>query len=273
VDLVMARKNEHEINHKLVDVKRAQARGIAPPSIHTGEELSQIQDNAAGGGGSSSYGGTAGADRSSAPSSTPLYAGGKTAEELGNKVFVGGIPPNVDRDELKQIFSQFGSVADAIVMLDQVTQRSRCFGFVTFENDGTNAAQKAINAQPLSVQGRNVEIKLAMPRAEQPKSQLMAQHQQQLLTSLPPGSRHVGLRAGQVSAAASNSEYAGLAVAYGREGWKAGYGSYAFGKNGWAVSGWEDYNEVKPPTGFSFALLDAATATVDDEPESKRTRY
>jgi hypothetical protein len=36
VDLVMAEAN-HEINHKIVDVKRAQARGVAPPSIHGGE--------------------------------------------------------------------------------------------------------------------------------------------------------------------------------------------------------------------------------------------
>lgn len=33
VDLILKAK-PHEINHKVVDVKRAQARGIAPPSIH-----------------------------------------------------------------------------------------------------------------------------------------------------------------------------------------------------------------------------------------------
>ena len=33
VDLVMSNA-PHEINHKVVDVKRAQARGMAPPSIH-----------------------------------------------------------------------------------------------------------------------------------------------------------------------------------------------------------------------------------------------
>jgi len=33
VELILKAK-PHEINHKVVDVKRAQARGIAPPSIH-----------------------------------------------------------------------------------------------------------------------------------------------------------------------------------------------------------------------------------------------
>lgn len=43
VDLIL-RNKPHEINHKVVDVKRAQARGVAPPSIHggnAGEEQNQ----------------------------------------------------------------------------------------------------------------------------------------------------------------------------------------------------------------------------------------
>jgi len=36
VDLILKNK-PHEINHKVVDVKRAQARGVAPPSIHGAE--------------------------------------------------------------------------------------------------------------------------------------------------------------------------------------------------------------------------------------------
>src|SRR6056300_1402671 len=37
VDLIL-KSGPHEINHKVVDVKRAQARGVAPPSIHFGGE-------------------------------------------------------------------------------------------------------------------------------------------------------------------------------------------------------------------------------------------
>ena len=39
VDLILKNK-PHEINHKVVDVKRAQARGVAPPSIHRDGEVS-----------------------------------------------------------------------------------------------------------------------------------------------------------------------------------------------------------------------------------------
>lgn len=168
----------------------------------------------------------------------------------------------MDRDELKQIFEQFGAVVDAIVMIDQATNRSRCFGFVTFEN-GSNAALQAIKVQPLDIQGRKVEVKLATPKAEQRRA--------------PPaaGPKHVGLRAGIVSAS-STGEYAGLAVAFGRSGWKAGYGTKAFGKAGWAVQDWEDGGYAPEKTGFSFSTLSRGNQQEDsrgrDVPQAKRTR-
>ena len=178
-----------------------------------------------------------------------------------------GLPPSVDRDELKEIFEQYGPVVDAIVMVDQVTNRSRCFGFVTFEN-GSSGAQRVIEVQPLSIQGRSVEVKLATPKAEQRRQ--------------PPaaGPKHVGLRAG-MSSSTSSGEYAGLAVAYGRSGWKAGYGTKAFGKTGWAVKGWEDAGKEPERSGFSFSMLKPSTAVNTnnsrkgnrDEPRAKRPRH
>lgn len=82
VDLVMA-ESSHEINHKVVDVKRAQARGVAPPSIHgkrdaaPNSEAERI-DSSSGSGPSF--------DRS-AGAGTPSNV---TPEQQGSKVFVGG---------------------------------------------------------------------------------------------------------------------------------------------------------------------------------------
>lgn len=236
VDLVM-NEAKHEINHKIVDVKRAQARGVAPPSIHKKEDEERQQEPR--GNNNRQEGGS-----------------GTSPEQMGNKVFVGGIPPNVDRDGLRKIFEEFGHVVDAIVMMDQNTNRSRCFGFVTFEN-GSNGAQRAIEKQPLDVQGRHVEVKLATPKADQRRQPQTA-----------AGSKHVGLRAG-IAASSSSSEYSGLAVAYGRSGWKAGYGSYAFGKAGWGVAGWEDFGAVPEKSGFSFSML----KDTDSGPPAKKARH
>ena len=37
-------------------------------------------------------------------------------------------------DKLREYFSAFGPVQDAVVMKDPVTRRSRGFGFITFED-------------------------------------------------------------------------------------------------------------------------------------------
>jgi len=242
VDLVM-NEPRHEINHKVVDVKRAQARGVAPPSIHNSKR-EEGDGDAGGSEASHQMGGNSGGG-----------GGGGIATE-NNKVFVGGIPPSVDRDELKRIFEQFAPVMDSIVMMDQQQMRSRGFGFVTFEQ-GTNGAQKAIVAQPLNILGRRVEVKLATPKGDQKR--------------FPPtgGPSNLGLRAGMGS---SSGEFAGLAAAYGRSGWKAGYGTKAFGKAGWAVEGWDDGGAAPERSGFSFDLLETYKKDVPKEPPTKRTR-
>jgi len=262
IDLIM-NEDKHEINHKIVDVKRAQARGQAPPSIHGGSnEIHHSNDN-----NHSNNNNSQGNQHHNQHHDNQQQQ--MTPEQLHNKVFVGGIPPHIDRDGLKEIFEVFGTVVDAIVMVDQVTNRSRCFGFVTFEN-GSDGAQKAIALQPLTVQGRKVEVKLATPKAEQRR--------------MPTGgSKHIGLRAG-MSGATSSGKYAGFSVAYGRSGWKAGYGTFAFGQHGFGVKGWEDMGGFTIPerAGFSFSMLEEEGKGNENEllqqsqqtqPLSKRARY
>ena len=270
VDLVM-NEARHEINHKIVDVKRAQARGVAPPSIHNGPGGDPAAADSTGGGGggggrmpqrmnsNNTAGGGGGGEE-----------GGMTPEQLHNKVFVGGIPPLIDKDGLRTIFEQYGPVTDSIIMIDQVTNRSRCFGFVTFEN-GSNGAQKVIDAQPLQIGGRSVEVKLATPKAEQKR-----------MAPTSAGPKHVGLRAG-MSSSSSSGEYAGLAVSFGRSGWKAGYGTKAFGKAGWAIEGWDDGGFAPEKSGFSFDMLRPQSSQSassrhrhrdhNDGPPSKRPRH
>jgi len=260
VDLVMA--EQHTINHKVVDVKRAQARGMAPPSIHQGEQPPQQQQQQPA--------------ATAATEASQLQQQQQQAVHEQNKVFVGGIPPQIDRDKLREIFEEFGAVRDAIVMLDQATQRSRGFGFVTFE-DGTDGATKSVAAQPLPIMGRSVEVKFATPRPEQAGGAGGRQRPGPGMASNNPalGAKFLGLRAGVAGSALSSSahpEFAGLAVAYGRNGWKAGYGSKAFGKAGWNVRGWDDGGEEPDRAGFSFDMIPTITTRGVEESPSKRPR-
>ncbi len=56
------------------------------------------------------------------------------------KLFVGGLPFSTTDDELKDGFSQFGTVASAKVITDRETGRSRGFGFVEFDSDDEGKA-------------------------------------------------------------------------------------------------------------------------------------
>ncbi|WVZ79707.1 hypothetical protein U9M48_027258 [Paspalum notatum var. saurae] len=51
------------------------------------------------------------------------------------KIFVGGIPPSLTEDKLKDHFSMYGKIVEHQIMLDHSTGRSRGFGFVTFESE------------------------------------------------------------------------------------------------------------------------------------------
>jgi hypothetical protein len=56
-----------------------------------------------------------------------------TREELGRKVFVGGLNPTTTTEDLRSYFSDFGVVTDACVITDSSSKASRGFGFVEFE--------------------------------------------------------------------------------------------------------------------------------------------
>jgi hypothetical protein len=56
-----------------------------------------------------------------------------TREELGRKVFVGGLNPTTTTEDLRAYFSEYGVVTDSCVITDSSSKASRGFGFVEFE--------------------------------------------------------------------------------------------------------------------------------------------
>ena len=82
-----------------------------------------------------------------------------------NKLFVGSLPWAVTSDRLKEAFSQFGEVTDAVVISDRMSGRSKGFGFVTFATD--EEAQKAIDGMNgKELDGREITVNVAKPKAE-----------------------------------------------------------------------------------------------------------
>lgn len=78
-------------------------------------------------------------------------------------LFVAGLPYDVDNDELKAIFEEYGAVSSAKVILDKETHKSRGFGFV--EMSDSAEAKKAIDGlNGAQLDGKTLSVKEAEDR-------------------------------------------------------------------------------------------------------------
>ncbi|KAK9688577.1 hypothetical protein K7432_014365 [Basidiobolus ranarum] len=92
----------------------------------------------------------------------PKRAIPRDEQEKTEKIFVGGIAPEVHEEEFRAFFEQFGQVIDATLMTDRETGRPRGFGFITFES--SDGVDRSLQRSDLAIQGKMVEVKRAMPK-------------------------------------------------------------------------------------------------------------
>jgi RNA recognition motif-containing protein len=72
-------------------------------------------------------------------------------------IYVSNLGFNVDRDELKKLFSPYGIVASVSIILDKLTNRSKGFAFVHMPDpDAAQKAMKELNGSLLD--GRPVRL-------------------------------------------------------------------------------------------------------------------
>jgi RNA recognition motif-containing protein len=75
------------------------------------------------------------------------------------------LPYTTDNQQLAQLFSAFGEVLDAAVIMDRATGQSKGFGFVEMSDDAQ--ARNAIQALNGTMLGnRTIRVNEAQPRAE-----------------------------------------------------------------------------------------------------------
>ena len=80
-------------------------------------------------------------------------------------IYVSNLSFNVQDEDLKSYFADYGEVTSAKVINDKETGRSRGFGFVEMSDDA--AAQKAIaESDGATVDGRAIKVSVAKPREE-----------------------------------------------------------------------------------------------------------
>ena len=82
---------------------------------------------------------------------------------MSKKLFVGGLSWNTTDSELQQAFEACGAIAEAKVITDRETGRSRGFGFVTFD-DEQNAVRACEELNGSTLDGRTIRVDQANER-------------------------------------------------------------------------------------------------------------
>jgi cold-inducible RNA-binding protein len=82
---------------------------------------------------------------------------------LSKKLYVGNLTYNVNESDLEALFTPFGTVQSAQVIVDRDTNRSKGFGFVEMGSDAeAQAAIEGLNSRQHD--GRNLTVNEAKPR-------------------------------------------------------------------------------------------------------------
>jgi cold-inducible RNA-binding protein len=84
------------------------------------------------------------------------------------KMYVGNLSFESTENDLQDLFEQHGTVNEVHLLMDQFTNKSRGFAFVTMNDGGqANAAMSALNGRELN--GRTLTVNEARPREERPR--------------------------------------------------------------------------------------------------------
>ena len=88
---------------------------------------------------------------------------------MSKKLFVGNLVFSVQDSDLKTLFAPYGEIAEAVIIKDKFSGRSKGFGFVTLSDD--EAALKAIaELHDKEFQGRKLTVNEARPMEERSPS-------------------------------------------------------------------------------------------------------
>lgn len=82
-------------------------------------------------------------------------------------IYVGNLPYSITEEDLRETFSQYGSVDTVSIITDRFSGESKGFGFVEMGNNSeADAAIKALNGS--DYKGRNITVNQARPKSDRP---------------------------------------------------------------------------------------------------------
>lgn len=86
---------------------------------------------------------------------------------MSKKIYVGNLPFSATEDEVRDLFSQYGTVESVALISDRETGQPRGFGFVEMGDDDATKAISALDGSEMG--GRNLRVNEARPRESGPR--------------------------------------------------------------------------------------------------------
>ena len=134
------------------------------------------------------------------------------------KLYVGNISFETGEHDLREAFSQFGTVTSAQVVMDRDTGRSRGFAFVEMADGGEQAIEAMNGAQ---MGGRTLTVNEARPKEDRPRG----------------GGGYGGGGGGRGGYGGGGGGYGGGGGGYGGGSGGGGYGGGGGGRGGYGGGG------------------------------------
>jgi RNA recognition motif-containing protein len=84
---------------------------------------------------------------------------------MGKMIYVGNLPFSATEYEVRELFSEYGTVESVQLITDRATGQPRGFAFVEM-SDGADEAINALNGYPMG--RRTLNVTEARPRTDRP---------------------------------------------------------------------------------------------------------
>ena len=82
---------------------------------------------------------------------------------MSKSIYVANLPWSATEDQIRNLFSQYGTVNSVNLITDRETGRARGFGFVEMAAADAAGAIEALDGS--SLEGRNLKVNEAQPKA------------------------------------------------------------------------------------------------------------